>query len=139
MIVPINIVPNVPMINAFIEIIVGSIFVFIIIFVLKTNCMKNFLAKYLHKSPSNTIWEDIIDFKNGANLKIYLKDKDYYLIGHYKSQEEYGEASWLALSSFAKFDKTTNEVMENEPSYLNDKNTFVVVRLCDIDYVEIFQ
>lgn len=139
MIIPINIVPNVPLINAFIEIIVGSIFVFIIIFVLKTNRMKKFLAKHLHKSPSSSIWEDIIDFKNGANLKIYLKDKDYYVVGHYKSQEEYCEASWLALNSFAKYDKITNEAMENEPSYLNDKNTYLVVRLCDIDYVEIFQ
>ena len=26
--------------------------------------------------------------------------------------------------------------MENEPSHLNDKNTFVIVRLCDIDYVK---
>jgi len=91
-----------------------------------------------HKTPNEDIWRDILDFKNGSNLKIYLKNENYYVIGHHKNIEEKGEESWITLSGFAKFDKKTNENYMNEPSYINDESVIYMIRLIDIEHIEIF-
>lgn len=96
------------------------------------------MVRLFHKTANEDIWRDVIDWENGSNLKIYLKDKDYYLIGHQKNLEEKGEESWLAISAFGKFDKETNKNYKEEPSHLDDESVIYTVRLSDIEHVEIF-
>lgn len=96
------------------------------------------MVYWFHKTTNDDIWRDVINWKDGSNLKIYLKDQEYYLIGHQKNMEEKGEESWIAISAFGKFDKKTNENYREEPSYLDDENVIYTVRLSDIEHMEIF-
>ena len=89
-----------------------------------------------HKTPNDTIWRDIIDFKEGSNLKVYLKGKDYYLVGHYKNCEERGDASWFALSAFFTGDIKTGAVIDDK--YKDNDNVLITFRLSDVDHIEIF-
>lgn len=99
---------------------------------------KKITVKLFHKTLNNDIWRDIFDLENGSNLKVYLKDQDYYIIGHLKNHEEKGNDSWIALSAFAKFDKETNKNYKNEQSYLDKKDIIITVRFSDIEHIEIF-
>lgn len=96
------------------------------------------MVKLFHKTVNDDIWRDVLDLDKGSNLKVYLKDKDFYIIGHHKNHEEKGADSWLALSAFAKFDKESNTPCKNEPSHLGDTTAIVTLRFSDIDYIEIF-
>ena len=96
------------------------------------------MIKLFHKTVNDDIWRDVLDLEKGSNLKVYLKGKDYYIIGHHKNHEEKGGDSWLALSGFAKFDKESNIACKNEPSHIKDDSAIVTLRFSDIDYIEIF-
>lgn len=50
--------------------------------------------------------------------------------------EENGNESWIALINFAKFESETNKQIV--PSYLDRKDISIVVRLSEVDYIEIF-
>lgn len=58
------------------------------------------MIKVFHHTLNDTIWSDIINCKVGANLKVYLKDKDYFIIGQYRLNEENGEDSWLTTTAY---------------------------------------
>lgn len=130
--------PDNPIINSAVSIIIGSIIVISIVILTQRKWFKRITVKVLHKTLNDDIWRDVFDLKNGSNLKIYIKDKDYYLIGHLKNYEEKGNNSWIALKSFAKFDKETNANYKNEPSFLNTNNAIITVRFSDIEHIEIF-
>ena len=103
---------------------------------------KKLTVKLFHKTLNDDIWRDVLDLKHGSNLKVYLKDKDYYIIGHHKNHEENGNDSWLALSSFGKYDKETNANYKKEPNFTenNRENEFriITVKFSDIEHIEIF-
>lgn len=126
------------MINSAISVILGFIIVCIIVALSQQKHIKRIMIRLFHKTLNNDIWRDVLDLKNGSNLKVYLKDNDYYIIGHYKNHEENGTDSWLALNAFAKYDKETNKKYKNEPSYLNDSNVIITVRFSDVEHIEIF-
>ena len=91
-----------------------------------------------HKTLNDDIWRDVFDLENGSNLKVFLKDKDYYLIGHLKNYEEKGAESWLALSAFAKFSVKSNKPCRGEPEYLSNNSVYITVRFSDIECIQIF-
>ena len=131
-------IPNIAIINSGIAIIVGTIISMILAFIFCTKTFSKILVFLFHKTPNEDIWRDILDLKEGSNLKIYLRDKDYYIIGHHKNHEEKGEDSWIAVSAFGKFDVETNENYTEEPSFLDDENVVYTVRLSDVEHIEIF-
>lgn len=133
-----KLIPDIPILNSGIAIILGTIFAIIVSIIFTCNWFSNFMIFLFHKTPNEDIWRDVLDFKNGSNLKIYLKNENYYVIGHYKKLEEKGEELWITLSGFAKFDKKTNENYMNEPSYINDESVTYMIRLTDIEHIEIF-
>ncbi|WP_157668735.1 hypothetical protein [Lachnoclostridium phytofermentans] len=96
------------------------------------------MLKVLHKSPNDDIWRDIFNYNQGSNLKVYLKDKPYYIIGHYKLHEEKENNSWFALSAYSKMDKLTNQNYNNEPDYSDREDIIIAVRLSDMEHIEIF-
>lgn len=96
------------------------------------------MVKTFHKTPNDDIWRDVLDLEQGSNLKVYLKNQDYYIIGHHKNHEEKGNDSWLALSGFCKMDKHTNGNYESEPSFLGQDNIIITIRFSDIEHIEIF-
>lgn len=133
-----ELIPNMPISNSGIAIILGTIFAFIVSIIFTCNWFSNFMIFLFHKTPNEDIWRDVLDLKYGSNLKIYLKNENYYVIGHHKNLEEKGEESWITLSGFAKFDRKTNENYMNEPSYIDDESVIYMIRLADIEHIEIF-
>lgn len=131
-------IPNTALINSGIAIILATILAIIISCIISCKTYSSILVKLFHKTPNDNIWMDLLDFNSGSNLKVYLKNENYYVIGHHKTQEENGNDSWLAVSAFAKFDKTTNEPCENESSFLENEDVTYVIRFSDIEHIEIF-
>ena len=75
------------------------------------------------------------DFKRGSNLKIYERDKDYYVTGHHYANEEKGNDSWFAVTAYTKKDVDNDKVIEDHSS---DEKAILAVRLSDVDHIEIF-
>lgn len=133
-----ELIPNTPISNSGIAIILGTIFSIVLSILFTCKWFSKLMVILFHKTPNENIWRDVLDFKNGSNLKIYLKNENYYVIGHHRNLEEKGTESWITLSGFAKFDKNTNENYMNEPSYINDESVTYMIRLADIEHIEIF-
>lgn len=130
--------PDKAIINSAIAIFIGIVLAFILGIIFTRKWFKNVMVKTIHKTPNDDIWRDVLDLENGSNLKVFLRDEPYYIIGKHKNHEENGEESWLALKAFAKMDKETNEYYKNEPKFLDDDNVIITVRFSDIEYIEIF-
>lgn len=121
-----------------IVIILGIALALLFSWIYTSKTFSRILVKIFNKTPNDSIWKDIIDLKKGTNLKIYIKDSEYYIIGHFYTIEENGDLSWIAISGFAKFDVETNEPYKEEPSFLNNTFCKYVVRLSDIKHIELF-
>ena len=134
----ISIIPDIPIINSAISVLIGTVLAFIMAIIVSSKWFSKITVFLFNKTPNDDIWRDVLDFKNGSNLKIYLKNEDYYIIGHHKDHEEKDGDSWLAVSAFAKYDKVTNKNYKNEPSFLDDENVIYTVRFSDIEHIEIF-
>lgn len=126
------------MVNSALSCAVGILLCILMTIVYHNRYFKKFTVKLFHKTPYNDIWHDVFDLQNGSNLKIYLNNKDYYIIGHHYAQEEKGDDSWIAVSAFAKFDINTNEPYKGLRYYLDNNNVKYTIRLKDIEHIEIF-
>ena len=131
-------IPDIALVYSAIAIFMGTVLSICIALIVSRKWFSNVMVYWFHKTTNDDIWREVINWKDGSNLKIYLKDQEYYLIGHQKNMEEKGEESWIAISAFGKFDKKTNENYREEPSYLDDENVIYTVRLSDIEHMEIF-
>lgn len=116
-------------------VIVGSIGAIICALVFRAKWFSNMLVRCFNKTPNDDIWMDIIDFKRGSNLKIYERDKDYYVTGHHYANEEKGNDSWFAVTAYTKKDVDNDKVIEDHSS---DEKAILAVRLSDVDHIEIF-
>ncbi|MCM1253247.1 MAG: hypothetical protein NC321_10530 [Clostridium sp.] len=131
-------IPDTAIVNSGLSIITGLLLVCIVAILSQRRWFRKITVKLFHKTLNSDIWRDVLDLEKGSNLKVYLKDKDYYVIGHHKNHEEKGSESWIALSAFAKFDKETNQNYKSEPSYLDRKDVIITLRFADIEHIEIF-
>lgn len=131
-------IPDTAVMNSALSIIIGITLVCFVAILSQRKWFRKITVKLFHKTLNNDIWRDVLDLEKGSNLKVYLREKEYYIIGHHKNHEENGNDSWLALSAFAKFDKETNEPYKNEASYLDRKEVIITVRFSDIEHIEIF-
>lgn len=135
-------IPNTAIINSALAMIFGIIIVSLIAFLSQQKQFRKITVKLFHKTLNDDIWRDVLDLEHGSNLKVYLKDKDYYIIGHHKNHEEKGNDSWLALSGFGKYDRETNKNYKCEPNFTEAKkeneNRIIVIKFSDIEHIEIF-
>ena len=60
------------------------------------------MVTLFHKTPNDNIWRDVLDLTHGSNLKLYIRDANYYIIGHHRNIEEKGDDSWIVLTEFIK-------------------------------------
>ena len=102
----------------------------------KSKVFNSFLLDKFNKTVSDDIWHDVFDFKNGSNLKVYFKDKDYYVIGAYRLSEDKGNDSWFAISGYGKYNKETNDVIDD--SVINDDSVIMTFKLSDVEHIEIY-
>lgn len=129
---------NHPLVISALAFFLGSILSLICAKIYTSSLFKEVMVKTFHKTPNDDIWRDVLDLDNGSNLKVYLRNQDYYLIGHHKNHEEKDGESWLALSGFCKINKSTNQNYGTEPSFLNREDVIITVRFSDIEHIEIF-
>ena len=131
-------VPNTALINSLLSFFIGIIITVLISLFLISKKISKILVTLFYKSINDDIWRDVFDFKNGSNLKIYIRDEDYYVIGNLNTYEEKGDSSWFAVSGFAKYDKKTNKEYNNEKGFVGDQSTLYVIRLSDIEHIKVF-
>lgn len=96
------------------------------------------MLKYFHRTPNNDIWLDIFDLEKGSNLKVYLKNEDYFIVGQYRLHEEKGEDSWFALSGFSTHKKDSNQEIISFSTIEQKDKIFVTFRLRDVEHIEVF-
>lgn len=133
-----QLVPDTPLVNSAIISIFCIILSVIFGIVFTRDKFKDFIIKFFNKTPHDSIWRDVLNFKEGSNLKVYLKDKPYYIIGRHHISEENGDDSWFSIKAYGKYDILTDEPYNNRLVYHDDNNVCIVVRLANIDYIEIF-
>ena len=135
---PFNIIPNNPFLNVFASIVLGIVLIGIIYCLLAQEWFQNLITFLFGKSIFENVLEYAIDYEEGSNVKVYLKNKNYYIMGHFKFCEEKGEDSWIVVSAFSKREVASNLLCANEPDHTNDSDVKMIVRLKDIEYMEIF-
>lgn len=130
--------PDTAIVNSVLSSAIGIVFTAIMSIIYSHKYFRKITVKLFHKTPNEDIWRDVLDLDKGSNLKVFLKDKDYYLLGHYKNLEEKGNDSWIALSAFSKRDVETNKNYKNEPDYNDKEEIVIVVKFSDVEHIEIF-
>lgn len=130
--------PNNEFINSIFAFIIGAIFFTLIGIIIKIPVITKIFVFLYHRTINQNIWQDIIDSYNGSNLKLFLKDKKYYVIGHMRNYEENKKECWIAINAFGKYDKNTNQPYNDEPPFLDKENFIYVVRFSDIEHIEVF-
>jgi hypothetical protein len=96
---------------------------------------KRFMVNTFTKTPHETVWRNVVDLETGTNLKVYLKGKDYYILGHLYSYEEKGNESWFCLHCPVFYTIKDNISIYTQE---NNNNAFLAFNLQDVDMIEIF-
>lgn len=138
---PLNLLPNAALLNSCMSFIIGTVLTISLALFCNTKLFRNFTINLFHKTISTNIWNDVLDYKNGSNLKVYVKNKDYYIVGQYLAMEEDSSDPWLAMSSFGKYDKISNDpynAQNHEPNFIDDNTVKIVIRFSEIEHIEIF-
>ena len=87
--------------------------------------------KINYKGLHNTVWNDIIDYKNGTGIRLICEDREYYGILDY--HEEKGDESWFVLKDYI-IEENGNEYKANAI----DVESIIAVRLKDVERVELY-
>ncbi|MBC5688225.1 hypothetical protein H8S37_04685 [Mediterraneibacter sp. NSJ-55] len=119
-------------ITSAIAILINVFIGFCIAMVAKCKIFNTFLLNHLHTNTYHDIWNDVLDYTHGSNMKIYLKGYDYYILGHYRFNETNGNESWFAVSGYEKIDLKTDKILQIE-----DETSYFVFNLRDVDHIEI--
>ena len=117
---------------SFIAIIIAFVGAVILALIFNSKLMSNIMLTLLHRTPCDNIWQDVIDYKNGSNLCVYLKNKDYYFIGHFIYIEEDSDDPLLAISETKTLDTDTDEMIDELKS-----SEYTIVKMSDVDYIEV--
>lgn len=118
-----------------ISIILGTLLALLISSVFCAKWFSGVMVALFHKTPNDNIWRDVLDLTNGSNLKLYIRDADYYIIGHHRNIDEKGDDSWVVLTEFIKHNKNDNRVIE---THEGKKDDMIANRMSDVEYAEIF-
>lgn len=118
-----------------ISIILGTLLALLISSVFCAEWFSGVMVKLFHKTPNDNIWRDVLDLTHGSNLKLYIRDADYYIIGHHRNIEEKGNDSWIVLTEFIKYSKNDNQAIE---THKGEEKDMIAIRMSDVEYAEIF-
>lgn len=113
------------------------IFSLLSIGVLKLECIKRILLHINHKSQYKSIWDDLIDYKDGTTVFVSMRDQNVGYCGRLFEIEENGTDSWFALSDYCKVDPNTYEILQN-PSGDQGPPTLLTLNLHDISAIELY-
>lgn len=128
-------------IRSIISIVIGLILSIIFGVCYHTKRLGKIIKSISGKTQYQRIWRDIIDLDNGSNLKIYVKNDSYYVYGHFRNVEEYEDDPYIAVFGYGKYNKVTNELIENEIDYMNEDlkndNHIYMIKMSNVDHIEI--
>lgn len=97
-----------------------------------------FLVRNYSVTQHESVWNNIIDYQNGTNIKVYLKNQPYYYIGHLYSHEENGLDSWFSISAPMKY----KEIDCGDDILIFDQqgntDAYLVFNLKDIEIIQLF-
>lgn len=125
--------------RSFIGITIGVSFSIICSIIYYTKLFGKILKSISHKTQYESIWRDVINFKTGSNLKVYIKNESYYVYGSFKCIETNQADPYISIDRYGKYDKITNELLPYEEFYFEDKNCehVYVVKMSNVDHIEI--
>lgn len=132
-------IPNDDIANSGAAIFLGIIVGILAGFIFTRKVFAKALIFLTRRTPSDSIWLDLLDVKNGDSMKIYFKDQDYYVIGVTAFVNFDGDDPWWAVCKYAKIDKRTNSPYNHEKTFLEDKNKLYTFRLADVEHLEVFK
>lgn len=128
-------------VRSIISIVIGLILSVIFGVCYHTKKLGKIMKSISGKTQYRKMWRDVIDLENGSNLKIYVKNDNYYVYGHFRNVEEYEDDPYIAVFGYGKYDKVTNELLEYEKHYLDDNvendSHIYMIRMSNVDHIEI--
>ena len=117
---------------SFITMLIGSALSFLIAVILETKIFSKIMIGCFHRTTKDNIWEDVVNFEQGANIKVFLKDDDYYFYGSFGYIEENKDNPYIAISETRTVDFESGEIIDK----LN-YGDYTVIRLSDVKYIEV--
>ena len=104
-----------------------------------TKLFGKILKSISHKTQYESIWRDVINLKTGSNLKVYIKNENYYVYGSFKCIETKQVDPYISIDRYGKYDKITNELLEYEEFYFEDESYehIYVIKMSNVDHIEI--
>lgn len=126
-----------PVIMSAVSIIVCLIVAIILVAIFNSKFVQDCLVRLFHTNLNTTIWDDVIDYKEGTNLKVYLKGKDYYFIGAYRYHEENTGDPYFAISGYSKIDRKSGDT-DVMIDHDGEHNRYMVFKFSDVEYIEVF-
>ena len=118
-----------------VSIILGTLLAFLISSIFCAKWFSGVMVKLFHKTPNDNIWRDVLDLIHGSNLKLYIRNANYYVVGQHRNIEEKGDDSWIVLTGFIKYSQEDNREIENHEGKQED---MIAIRMSDVEYAEIF-
>lgn len=94
---------------------------------------QNALTALFHIVPGISVLRDAVDWTNGADLKIRLKDADYYLMGHIYTVGGTGEDQWVSISNPERLTLDN----EKKESWEGDNRVYMVIPLSEVQYITV--
>lgn len=123
-----------PIINSLIAFILSAIIGLLISVVLRTNKAKQIMVTVFNETGNSFILEDIIDYQNGSNIKLTLKDKDYYIVGVFRAFDKETDDGWIAVRGYVKY-SLDHQIIQ---SFEGDYNVIFTTRFRDVDTMTVY-
>lgn len=112
--------------------ILTSVFIaFLTAKVYESKAFNKLLGKLSNKSINDSIWRDLVDFKNTTHMSVMCRNGTVY-VGRLEYFEENGMDSWFALSLYAIKDYDKEGIQKAES--FDDR---LIINIRDVERVEL--
>lgn len=92
----------------------------------------SFMVSVFNQSPSENIWRDVIDMKEGAHVIFKEKGCAEPIVGVIRHIEKEGNDTWVALTKYWRKDSPNNY-------HKDDPKSFYLQRVSNMEYIEVIQ
>lgn len=98
----------------------------------------NLTTKLANKTFNDSPWYDVLNFQTGNILKIYLKNKSYYIIGAIRFLEENSSNPLIVVTKYSKYTIDEDSCNEDKIYYKAREDAYCMIRLDEVEYIEVF-
>lgn len=100
----------------------------IVSIIIRTSWFDSLCSNWFGVSPKKDLFDGILDKKDGANIKVFLKSEKISVYGHYAGRDDDCAEPWIAISG-----PTIYTVGDKDQVF--DKRVNFLVRISDIDHM----